>query len=168
MPELIDFLGEQIAARLREYQSNATPKAKEEVQDAIRAAGKIASLTLYAWDAVQQSIAQGAEGGRARELVEKAFPVLAMWLTNIRIAIRIAEQWPQKAPFSMDELRTLETSLQQAHSSAEHLLAFVNVPPPALSKDTLAMIEAVGQGKDTTEYLEAEAFLARTRARMGS
>jgi hypothetical protein len=172
MPELMSHLGseraEQIADRLRQCEPSAAPT--EEVLDAIRAAGTMASLTLYAWDAVQQFVAKGAEGGRAREFVGKAFLALATWLMNIRIAIRIAEQWHERvaSPLSLDELRHLENGLEQAHSSAEQLLAFVNGSPPALSQEVREKIEAAGQADDKTEYLDAETFLARTRAHKGS
>jgi hypothetical protein len=154
-----------MAERLRQWEPSANPT--QEVLDAVRAAGTMASLTLYAWDAVQQFVGKGAEGGQARQFVEKALLGLAAWLVNIRIAIRIAEKW-HETPLSLDELRHLENRLQQAHSSAEQLLAFVNGPPPALGQDALERIEAAGQADDKTEYLNAETFLARTRARKGS
>ena len=171
MPELIELgseRAEQVAERLRQYEPSATPT--EEVKEAIRAAWTMASLTLYAWDAVQQEVGKGVEGGRARELVGKFFSVVAMWLTNVRVAIRITERWHERVafPLSLDELWHLENRLQQAHSWAEQLLALVNGPPPTLPQDVLERIEAAGQADDKTEYLDAEVFLARTRARKGS
>ena len=168
MPELMSLLGseraEQVAEKLRQCEPSAPPT--EEVLDAIRAAGTMASLTLYAWEAVQQSVGKGAEGGRAREFVGKTFLALATWLMNIGIAIRIEEQWHERvaSPLSLDELRHLENRLQQAHSSAEQLLAFVNGPPPALPQGVLERIEAAGRADDKTEYLDAQTFLAHTRA----
>jgi hypothetical protein len=169
MAELMSVLGseraEQVADRLRQYEPSAAPT--EEVLDAIRAAATMASLTLYAWDAVQQFVGKGAESGRARQFVEKALLGLAMWLINIRIAIRIAEQWHERVAslLSLDELRHLENKLQQGPSSAEQLLAFVNGPPPALPQEVLERIEAAGQADDKTEYLNAETFLARAGAK---
>lgn len=174
MPELMNFslLGseraEQVAEKLRQYEPSATPT--EEVQEAIRAAGTMASLTLYAWDSVQHVVGAGVEGGQVRELVGKAFPAVEVCLTNIRIAIRIAKQWHAgvASPLSLDELRHLENRLQQACSSAEQLQALVNGPPPGIPQDAMERIEAVGQADDKTEYLNAEVFLARTRTRKGS
>jgi hypothetical protein len=172
MPENMSLLGSeraaQVAERLRQSEPSASPT--EEVQDAIRAAVTMASLTLYAWDAVQQIVGKGVEGGRGRAMVGIAFHAVTTWLMNIRAAIRIAEQWHERvvAPLSLDELRHLENRLQQAHSSAEQLLALVNEPPPVLPQDVLEKIEAAGQADDQTEYLNAEAFLARTRACKGS
>jgi len=172
MPELMSELGsekaEQVAERLRQYEPGAAPT--EDVKEAIRAAWTMANLTLYAWDAVQQVVGKGVEGGRARELAGKAFPTVAMWLTNIRSAINIAEQWHESIalPLPLDELRHLENRLQQAHSSAEQLHSLANRPPPALPQDVLERIEAAGQADDKTEYLDAEVFRARTRARKGS
>jgi hypothetical protein len=172
MPELMSLLGseraEQVAEKLRQCEPDASPT--EELLDAIRAAGTMASLTLYAWDAVQQFVGKGAEGGRAREFVGKAFLALATWLMNIRVAIHIAERWHERvtSPLFLDELRHLENRLQQAHSSAEQLLTLVNGPPPALPQEVLERIEAAGQADDKTEYLDAETFLARARALKGS
>src|SRR5689334_18547068 len=141
MPEVMSHLGseraEQVAQRLRLYEASAPPT--EEVQEAIRAVGTMASLTLYAWDAVQQVIGKGVEGGRGRELVGNTAPAVAMWLTNIRIAIYIAELWHGRValPLSLDELRHLENRLQQAHSSVEQLLALVNESPPTLLHEVL-------------------------------
>jgi hypothetical protein len=181
MPELtnVNFLGdeisnlgseraEQIAQRLRQYEPNAPPPEKAE--EAIRAAATKANLTLFAWDAVQQFVGNGIEGGQARERLEKVSLAIELWLRNIRIAINLAEQWHKESlsPSPLDELRQLENKLQQAHSSAEQLRSFINEPPPALPQDALERVEAVGQADDKTEYLDAEAFLARTRARKGA
>lgn len=158
MPELMNFnqaeinhLGsekaEQIAQGLRQYEPNTTPA--EEAREAIRAAGTMANLTLFAWDAVQQLMGNGVEGGQARERLEKAFRAIELWLKNIRIAIDITEQWHDSValPFSLDELRHLENKLQQVHSSAEQLRSFVNGPPPILPQDVLERIEAIGQAE---------------------
>src|SRR5207245_6416962 len=112
MPELMSQIGseraEQVAERLRHCEPSVAPT--EEVLESIRAVRTMASLTLHAWDAVQQSVEKGVEGGRARELVGKASLGLAAWLTNIGVAIRIAEQWHERValPLSLDELRYLE------------------------------------------------------------
>jgi hypothetical protein len=159
---------EQIAQRLGQYEPNSTPA--EEAREAIRAAGTMANLTLFAWDAVQQFVGNGVEGGQARERVEKAFRAIELWLRNIRMAIDIAEPWHDSValPFSLDELRHLENQLQQVHSAAEQLRSFVNGPPPALPQGVLEKVEAIGQADDKIEYLDAEVFLARTRSHKGT
>lgn len=159
---------EQVAEGLRQYQPNTTPAA--DAQEAIRAVGTMANLALYTWEAVQQFVGKGVEGGLARELVSEAFREIEQRLSNVRAAIRIIEQGQEKidSPIPLDELRHLEKMLQRERSSAEQLLAFISEPPPALPHDALERIESIGQADDKTKYLDAEAFLARMRSRKGA
>jgi hypothetical protein len=174
MPELMNDLdlgrerAEQFAERLEQYEPSTTPS--EEVLIAVRAAGTLANLALFLWDGVQQRLKDGVEGGVARTLLGKASLTLAIWLKNIRIAIRPVEQWHEKVTFafSLDELRYLEDNLLQARSSAERLLEFVSGAPPDISKELLDRIEAIGQDDDETLYLDSKTFQARARVPRGS
>jgi hypothetical protein len=47
-------------------------------------------------------------------------------------------------------------------------LALLNAPPPPPAPEVLECIEAAGAADDKTEYLSADTFLARVRARDGS
>jgi hypothetical protein len=119
---------------------------------------------------LQQLIANGVEGGRARELAKKTLETLRVWHANISIAIRPVEQWHEKVhfAFSLDELRNLEKRLQEAVSRAERLLEFISREPPDLPHEALDRIEAMARDEDKTEYFDSETFLARMRAHAGS
>jgi hypothetical protein len=102
---------EELVGKMLQYEPSATLSL--DVREAVRAAGTMANLALFSWDALQQLIAQGVEGGRTRELIEKAVLTLSTWRANINIAIRPVEQWHEKVAFafSLDELRNLEMRL---------------------------------------------------------
>jgi hypothetical protein len=161
MSSLASERAEHVAERLRLYDPADVPN--EKVAEAVRAAATMASLMEYAWDQVQQFIDNGAEGGRAREVVAKATPAIALWLDNLRIAIRIVEQWHERValPNSLDELRRLEKGLQKAQASAEQLLVFVNQPAPTMPRETRERVEAL---QDEGGHLSSAEFLARIRA----
>jgi hypothetical protein len=172
IPEHMNELGieraERLAEELRQYKVGTQPT--ENVWEAIRAVRTMANLTLFAWDALQEFVGRGVEGGRATEMVWKFSSVAAMWLANIGVAARIIRGWVHVVPipFPGGELQNLEDRLQQAHSSAERLLALISGPPPALAEDQMRMVEAAGQADHERECLNAETFLARMRAHKGS
>jgi hypothetical protein len=159
---------EELVEKLPQYEPGASPSL--DVREAVRAAGTMANLALFSWNALQQLVANGVEGGRARELVENAALTLSTWRTNISIAIRPVEQWQEKVAFafSLDELRNLENRLQEAYSMAERLLQFVSSHPPELPQEVLDKLEAIGRDDDPTSYLDSDTFLARMRAHAGS
>jgi len=159
----------QFSEGLRQYNPAVTPP--EEAQDAIHTALKLADLALTAWDAVQRLVDKGSEGGRARALVGKVYATIGAWLVNVRAVIGWVPQWREQggAPLSgLDQLRDIERRLEEAHSLAERLLAFVNEPPPSLAPEILERSEAAGAADDNTQYLSAQDFLARVRARRGA
>jgi len=135
----------ELAKTLAQCESNGAPT--EEVKRAIRAAMTMGNLALFGWETTQQGVGEGLEGGRARELVTKALNAVKMWLPNIRIAIRIAEQWRAKGPSVpfLEKLQNLENGLQQASAQAEQLLSFISTPPPTLPQDVLERVERAGQ-----------------------
>src|SRR5262245_31557960 len=83
--ELVTHMAPKMAERLRAFEPTVTPP--EEVQDAVRTLLALANLTLSAWEAVQQLINKGIEGGQARLLVGKVRVVVEAWLANVRIAV---------------------------------------------------------------------------------
>jgi hypothetical protein len=103
-------------------------------------------------------------------MVGEASSMISVWLSNIGTAIHILESWHASAasPVPLDELRHLENRLQQANFLAQRLLPVVNAPPPVLPPEVLERIEAAVQADDKTEYLDAETFLTRMRARKGA
>jgi hypothetical protein len=158
----------QVAERLRHYEPGVTPP--EEVQDAVQTVLALSTLTLVAWDAVQRLIQRGAEGGRARALVGKVSATVQAWLGNVRTVVGWIPQWHQAggAPLAgLDLLTDLERKLDETHSQAQRLLAFLNAPPPSLAPEILGRIEATGAAGDQAEYLDAETFLAHRRASQG-
>jgi hypothetical protein len=84
----------QVAERLRQYKPGITPLAV--VQDALQTVLALGTLTLVAWDAVQQLIEKGAEGGRARAFVGKFSAAAQAWLVNVRTTISWVPQWQQQ------------------------------------------------------------------------
>jgi hypothetical protein len=172
MVELMNTLGSERAAQLAERMARYDPSSppSEEIEESIRAAVTMGYHTLFAWDAVRQFVENGAEGGRAREFVGKACTVIAMWLENVRIAVRIVDRWQKKVtpPHSLAELRQLEGRLQIAQSSGQKLLAFVNEPMPSLTPQDLERLEAAGSGHDESQYLSGQEFLSRVRSRRGA
>jgi hypothetical protein len=155
---------EELVEQLAHYEECAIPSL--EIREAVRAAGTMANLALFSWEALQQLLAPGMEGGRARELVENATLTLSSWTTNIRIAIRPVECWQDKVtfPFSLAELRNLESRLDKACSSAKRFLGLISSQPPDLSQEVLDKLDTMGGADDPSEYLDSDTFLARLRA----
>jgi hypothetical protein len=159
---------EQLAERMREYKPSA--ELPDEVRDGVRAAGTMAHFALIAWEALQQFLREGAEGGLARKITAKTVLTLTTWKKNVGMAIRPVEQWQEKVSFafSLEQLRTLEHRLAEAQAQAEQLLQFISSPPPTLSSEILEKLESIGRNYDDNEYLDADTFLSQMREHAGS
>jgi hypothetical protein len=154
---------EQLTEKLRQHEASATPSS--DVLYGIQATGTMANLALLNWDAVQQVVFEGIEGGRARDLVGKTAVTLRVWEGNVSVAVRLVERWHAQVrfAFTLEQLRNLENRLLEARSQAGDLLKYVSSPPPDLPEGELKRIEAIGRAEDKTEYLDADTFLARMR-----